>query len=215
MRKESMTVTWLGHSCFKVESGGYTIILDPYADGYVPGLRPLRASANEVLCSHGHGDHNAVQVIDVQPKTPSPFTVTVLETYHDDAQGAKRGPNKIHILDDGTFRVAHMGDLGCGLTAEQTAALHDIDVMMVPVGGFFTIGAKQAKAVVDAVGPRIAVPMHYRGAGFGFDVLAALSDFTDLCADVVYHDSDQLVVTKETPAQTAVLRCGAQASAEG
>ena len=204
---EKMTITWLGHSCFKVESQGYAVILDPYADGYVQGLRPLRASANEVLCSHGHGDHNAMDVIDVQKGGASPFTVTVLDTFHDDVKGAKRGPNKIHILDDGTFRLAHMGDLGCELTEEQKAALAGVDVMLIPVGGFFTIDAKKAKAVVDAVKPRVTVPMHYRSEKFGFDVLAPLSDFTSLCGDVVVYDTNTLTLTKETPAQTAVLQC--------
>ena len=204
---EKMTITWLGHSCFKVESQGYAIILDPYEDGYVQGLGPLRASANEVLCSHGHGDHNAVGVIDVQKGGESPFTVTVLDTFHDNMKGAKRGPNKIHILDDGTFKVAHLGDLGCELTEEQKQALAGLDAMLIPVGGFFTIDAKQAKAVVDAVKPRIVVPMHYRSKKFGFDVLAMLEDYTSLCDDVVVYDTNTLVLTKETPAQTAVLQC--------
>lgn len=201
-----MKVTWLGHSCFKVESGGYAILLDPYADGYVQGLGPLRVAANEVLCSHGHGDHNAVDVVDVRPKSPSPFTVTVLDTYHDDARGAKRGPNRIHILDDGTFRVAHLGDLGCELTEKQKETLMGVDVLLIPVGGFFTIDAKQAKAMADALHPRVTVPMHYRGETFGFDVLAPLSDFTALCDDVVVYDTNTLMLTKETPVQTAILR---------
>lgn len=204
---ENMIITWLGHSCFKVESHGYSIILDPYADGYVQGLKPLRESADEVLCSHAHGDHNAVDVIDVKKKGASPFTVTVLDTYHDDVQGAKRGPNQIHILDDGTFRVAHMGDLGCELTGEQKKALAGVDVMLIPVGGFFTIDAKQAKAIVDAVKPRVTVPMHYRSKTFGFDVLAELSDFTSLCDDVVVYETNTLTLSKDTPPQTAVLTC--------
>ncbi len=204
---KSMTITWLGHSCFKVESGGYAVILDPYADGYVQGLGPLREKANQVLCSHGHGDHNAVQVIDVVPGGPSPFQVTVLDTYHDDVRGAKRGPNKIHILDDGTFRVAHLGDLGCALTDAEAEALRGVDVLLVPVGGFFTIDAKQAKAVADRIGPRVTVPMHYRGESFGFDVLAPLADFTSLCGDVKVYDTNTLTLTKDTPRQTAVLAC--------
>ncbi len=203
---EKMTITWLGHSCFQVESQGYTIILDPYEDGSVRGLGPLRATANEVLCSHGHGDHNAAGVINVEKGGVSPFTVTVLDTYHDDVKGAKRGPNKIHILDDGTFRVAHMGDLGCELTEEQKTALAGVDVMLIPVGGFFTIDAKQAKAVADAVKPRIVVPMHYRSEEFGYEVLAPLNDYTSLCDDVAVYDTNVLTLTKETPVQTAVLR---------
>lgn len=87
-----MKLTWLGHSCFKMESNGYTVILDPYEDDYVPGLAPVRETADAVFCSHEHKDHNARAVVTLkQDQTPSPFTITEIHTWHDEVQGAKRG----------------------------------------------------------------------------------------------------------------------------
>lgn len=203
---ETMNITWLGHSCFRVESRGYTAVLDPYADGSVEGLLPVRETADLVLCSHEHGDHNARDLVTLREGKAPVFRVETISTYHDDQKGAKRGPNTIHILDDGVFRAAHAGDLGCALSGEELEKLKGLDVLMVPVGGYYTIDAAQARALVNAVKPRIVIPMHYRGEGFGFDVLAELEDFTRLCGDVVYYGGSVLELTKDLPAQTAVLK---------
>ena len=203
---ETMNITWLGHSCFRVESRGYTAVLDPYADGSVEGLLPVRETADLVLCSHEHGDHNARDLVTLREGKASVFRVETISTYHDDQKGAKRGPNTIHILDDGVFRAAHAGDLGCALSGEELEKLKGLDVLMVPVGGYYTIDAAQARALVNAVKPRIVIPMHYRGQGFGFDVLAELEDYTRLCGDVVYYGGSVLELTKDLPAQTAVLK---------
>ena len=121
-------------------------------------------------------------------------------------QGAKRGPNIIHILDDGTCRVAHLGDLGCGLTEEQVQILKGVDALLIPVGGFFTIDAKQAKAVVNQIQPVVTIPMHYRSGSFGFEVLGTLDEFTALCDDVAEYEGNSLEITKGMPRQTAVLK---------
>ena len=203
---ETMNITWLGHSCFRVESRGYTAVLAPYADGSVEGLLPVRETADLVLCSHEHGDHNARDLVTLREGKAPVFRVETISTYHDDQKGAKRGPNTIHILDDGVFRAAHAGDLGCALSGEELEKLKGLDVLMVPVGGYYTIDAAQARALVNAVKPRIVIPMHYRGQGFGFDVLAELEDYTRLCGDVVYYGGSVLELTKDLPAQTAVLK---------
>ena len=203
---ETMHITWLGHSCFRVESRGYTAVLDPYADGSVEGLLPVRETADLVLCSHEHGDHNARDLVTLREGKAPVFRVETISTYHDDQKGAKRGPNTIHILDDGVFRAAHAGDLGCALSGEELEKLKGLDVLMVPVGGYYTIDAAQARALVNAVKPRIVIPMHYRGQGFGFDVLAELEDYTRLCGDVVYYGGSVLELTKDLPVQTAVLK---------
>lgn len=202
---EHIKITWLGHSCFKAESQGYTVIFDPYENGYVPGLSLEQQEANLVLCSHEHGDHNARAMVTIKDTVPSPFQIRTISTFHDDRQGALRGSNTIHILDDKVFRIAHAGDLGCSLLPEQKEALKNLDLLMIPVGGYYTIDAAQARKLAEDITPRIVIPMHYRGPQFGFDVLAPLSDYTDLCDDAVYYDSNVLELTKETPGQTAVL----------
>ena len=97
--RNDMKITWIGHACFKIESNGYTLILDPYEDGYVPGLKPLRETADMVLCSHDHGDHNAKDLVEITEGKSCPFTITTIDTFHDEVQGAKRGPDTIHIIE--------------------------------------------------------------------------------------------------------------------
>lgn len=172
-----MKITWLGHSCFKIESNNTSVILDPYQDGKVDGLPALRNSANMVLCSHEHADHNARECITIE-EGDAAFKVTAIDSYHDDKQGTLRGKNIIHIVDDGTFKVAHLGDQGCALSDEQIVALKNVDVLLAPVGGFFTIDANQAKEIVDQVQPKIVIPMHYRSESFGYGVLGTVDNFT-------------------------------------
>lgn len=201
-----MKLTWLGHSCFTIESQGYLIVLDPYQDGSVPGLVPVRVEANQVLCSHGHGDHCGTECVSLRQGAPSPFTVETIDTWHDDKNGAKRGSNTIHILNDGQCRVAHLGDLGCGLTQEQKDRLRGLSALLVPVGGFFTINAAQAKELADELMPTVVIPMHYRGKGFGFPVIGKVDRFTKLCDNVVSYSGSELELTPQTGRQVAVLK---------
>ena len=200
-----MTLTWLGHSCFLAESQGFRLILDPYEPGSVPGYQPISAQADQVLCSHEHRDHHGVDQVTLRQGGVSPFTVETISTWHDDQQGALRGPNTIHILDDGQCRIAHLGDLGCQLTAAQKDQLKGLDALLIPVGGYYTIDASQAQALVQSLPPRIVVPMHYRSDSFGYDVIAPLEDFLALRGDVVRYSSNTLELTPDTPSQTAVL----------
>ena len=163
-----MELIWHGHACFTVRSGEYSVVLDPYTPDMVPGFAPLRLRADQVLCSHGHGDHNYTQAVTLTGKKgDGPFTIHTVASWHDDRQGALRGANTIHVLEAEGLRIAHMGDIGCALDAEQAAQLKKLDALMIPVGGFFTIDAAQAAEMARALGARVIIPMHYRGDGFG------------------------------------------------
>ncbi|MBQ0000341.1 MAG: MBL fold metallo-hydrolase [Clostridiales bacterium] len=204
-----MKITWLGHACFKVEADGYTVVFDPYKDGSVPGLGNVSETANMVLCSHEHGDHSGRECVKITDGT-APFTVTKIETYHDETKGTKRGPNTIHILDDGTCKVAHLGDLGCDLEPAQIELLKDMDAVMIPVGGFFTIDAKQAAALIGEIQPKMAIPMHFRSdknmkKNFGYDVIGTVSEFTRLFEDVKVLDESS-ADTAEAAAKIVVLQ---------
>ena len=111
---EPITVRWLGHACFKVEKGAYSVVLDPYAPGSVPGLPDIRTDANLVLCSHGHSDHGCAEAVTLRPAQDCPFSVTKIETFHDACGGTQRGPNTIHVLEADGVRIAHFGDQGRG-----------------------------------------------------------------------------------------------------
>ena len=202
-----MTIQWLGHSCFKRSSSGHSIVLDPYADGKVPGLRPLRVEANEVFCSHGHDDHGAAELVAIlKPEAPSRFAITKVESAHDNEGGKLRGLNTIHVLEENGIRAAHMGDLGAMLTPGQIAAIGPLDVMMIPVGGHYTVDAAVAKTICDALAPTVVIPMHYRSDAFGFDVIAPLDDFLSLMDHVVDYDGDTVDVTRGMEKQVVVLR---------
>ena len=198
-------ITWHGHSCYSVTADDYTIVLDPFADGSVPGLPNLELHANSVLCSHQHSDHGCTDVVTVTEKENSPFLVSVIDTFHDDAEGSKRGPNKIHVLEAHGMRIVHFGDLGCMLTDEQAALLKQADVLMIPVGGFYTIDAVQAKEIVSALEPKVVIPMHYRSDTFGYDVIGRLEEFTQFYNNIVTYETSTLVLDAETMVQTAVL----------
>ena len=205
--RSDMKIIWIGHACFKIESQGYTLILDPYEDGYVPGLKPLRETADMVLCSHEHGDHNAKDLVEISEGKDCPFTITTIDTFHDEVQGAKRGPDTIHIIDDGTFRIAHLGDLGCELEENQIEMLKGLDGCMIPVGGHFTIDGKQAAELVHLIQPKLVIPMHYRDdkKGFGFDVISTVEDFTE-CMDSITSLLQSTISMDDLPdAQVVVL----------
>lgn len=202
-----MKLRWLGHSCFLVEAEGYSAVFDPYADGSVPGLRPLRVTADAVFCSHDHRDHNARDLVTLTGRG-FPLKVEELASFHDDRRGLLRGRNTIRILSGEGLRIAHLGDLGHMPSRKALEALRGVDALLLPVGGHFTIDAAQAKAVADAVGARVVIPMHYRLGAMGYDVIGTLDAFTDLCGDVRRYDGDTLELSADTPAQTAVLTYG-------
>ena len=178
-----MTITWYGHACFALESSCGSIVFDPYGPGTVPGWTLPALTADKVIYSHGHRDHNYSK--GVAP-TGGAFTGGILQipTFHDDKRGALRGENTITLVEAEGLRVVHMGDVGCPLTPEQIAALGRVDVLMIPVGGHYTVDAAQAWEITQALGPSIVIPMHYRGRGIGYDVIGPVEPFLKLAGNV-------------------------------
>ena len=202
-----MKITWLGHSCFKIESKGFCIVIDPFEDGYVPGFDNIRENADCVLCSHSHNDHCAAQCVNLSTQNcEAIFTVTKINTYHDDQKGALRGENTIHIIDDGEVKIAHFGDLGCMPEQTQLDMLKNLDCILIPIGGFYTIGADTAKQITDIISPNAVIPMHYKSDSFGFDVLAGADSYTSLCDDTVEYNSNSITIDASTKKQTAILK---------
>ena len=179
-----MKLTWYGHSCFLLETAEGSAVFDPYAPGSVPGWLLPPVTADCALCSHQHSDHNWAEGVTLTGRAPK-FHIETLDTWHDEAQGALRGPNTIHVVEAEGHRFAHLGDLGHELSAEQLAALGRIDVLMLPVGGFFTIDAQTADRVARAIGAPVVIPMHYRGADFGYDRIGPVEAFLALRENVV------------------------------
>ncbi len=207
-----MKLTWYGHSCFTIEDGGYRAVLDPFAPGSVPGLPDIHVEADAVFCSHGHSDHNYTAAVKIKQSGGKPFGVTELQTYHDDQKGALRGRNTVRIFDVGGLKAVHLGDLGHFLPDDDIKVLSRADVLMIPVGGHYTIGSADAARLTKAIKPRVVVPMHYHGDGFGFAVLSPLSDFTSKLRgyDIIEYETNTMDIDAGTPPQVAVLRCPAK-----
>ena len=203
-----MKLTWLGHSCFLVETAEGSAVLDPYAPGSVPGLRLPEVTADLVLCSHGHRDHGYREGVKLSGKKPA-FSVSTLDTWHDDKCGALRGPNTVHILEAEGLRLVHLGDLGHMLSEAQIAALGRVDLLLVPVGGHYTIGPETAAELTKAIGAGITVPMHYRGLGFGYDVIGPVEDFLAGQERVLRLESNVLRPEALEPPVIAVPKCPA------
>jgi L-ascorbate metabolism protein UlaG (beta-lactamase superfamily) len=190
-----VTLTWLGQSCFVLgTAAGTRVVIDPIPKGIGHDL-PTGLRADVVTVSHEHPDHNNVAMvsggtrvmrgltadrkgwtkIDQKVKDVSIRTVGV---YHDDKQGTERGLNTVFIFEVAGLRIAHLGDLGHLLDDKQLSAIGSVDVVLVPVGGVFTIDAERATRVIDQLRPRlVVVPMHYRTAVSTVSQLAPIDDF--------------------------------------
>jgi L-ascorbate metabolism protein UlaG (beta-lactamase superfamily) len=179
-----MRIRWFGQSAFLL-TGEQRVFIDPFGDmsgltdrGIVWGYPPIEGvEADLLLVTHDHGDHNAVDVISGEPavvdepgKHESPVGEVVgIASEHDEVAGTGRGANTIFCFTLGGLRVAHLGDFGQrALRPEQRAAMGDVDVLFVPVGGGPTIPAEDAATMVRELGPRLVVPMHYRTDLIGF-----------------------------------------------
>jgi L-ascorbate metabolism protein UlaG (beta-lactamase superfamily) len=190
-------LTWYGQSCFLLESpGGARVVMDPIPGGigYTP---PADLKGDVVTVSHEHGDHNNVALVVGKPKVLRGLTddkkdwvkvkdkvkdvaIRSVGVYHDGQQGKERGLNAVFVFDTGGLRIAHLGDLGHLLTDANLAEIGKVDVVLVPVGGFFTIDAAQAMKVIEQLKPRqIVVPMHYRTDVLTIKQLAPIEPFLE------------------------------------
>ncbi len=198
-----MLITCLGHAKFLLEmEGGMRIVTDPFDASTGYPIAPL--SVDAVLVSHSHHDHSALDTLSSYTtlvNTPGSHTlapdvrVSAVPAFHDDVQGAKRGGTLLFLIEAEGLRIAHLGDLGHLLTQEQLHRLAPVDVLMLPVGGHYTIDAAQARKVCLQLQPRVILPMHYKTACTATWPIAPVEDFTSLM-DTKAETLDLLRVTR-------------------
>ncbi len=192
-----MKIQFLGHSCFKLtESTGTTVITDPYQDvGYE---LPDGLTADAVTVSHDHYDHNNVAAVKTKKiinkegfyELPG-VEITGIKSYHDEQEGKLRGENVIYKFRMDGMDICHLGDLGEDCSAELIEMLLPVNILLIPVGGTYTLDAERAKEYVDRIMPDIVIPMHYKSKYLTIDLDRAqgfLDKFDDENVDVCRKD---------------------------
>lgn len=192
-----MKIEYLGHSCFKLtESTGTSIVCDPYDKSV--GYGALRVDADAVTVSHGHFDHNCVKAVGGKPividsecsRELDGVEINAIKSFHDTSRGKKRGENLIFKYRMDGIDVCHLGDLGENCSAELIDLLLPVNVLLIPVGGNYTIDAEMAKEYVDRIMPDIVIPMHYREKGCKIDI-DKVDDFLDMFDEEQIEDLDE------------------------
>jgi L-ascorbate metabolism protein UlaG (beta-lactamase superfamily) len=183
-----MKIKWYGHAAFLITSDrGVKIILDPYEPGAFGGqlsYGKIEDQADIVLTSHDHADHNDTKSLPGTPqvvkgsgsKTVKGVSIKGISTYHDPSKGSERGANTVFNLQVDGIRVCHLGDLGHVLSEKELSDIGSVDILLIPVGGFFTIDAKEATRVAEQIKPKALIPMHFKTEKCGFPI-APVEDF--------------------------------------
>lgn len=215
-----MKTKWLGHACFLVTSaGGLRIITDPYAVGGGIDYSPIQETADVVLVSHDHSDHNNIEAIQGRPeiikgpgtRTAKGIQFTGISASHDASQGRQRGSNVIFCFTIDDLRLCHLGDLGHALSPAQVTEIGVVDILFVPVGGFYTIDATVANQVCGQLKPRVVIPMHFKTSKCAYPI-AGVEDFLKgkrnvrktTASEIEFHREKLPTVTEIVVLQPAV-----------
>ena len=212
-----MKIKWLGHASFVITSdGGTKVITDPYTVGGGISYSEIQESADIVTVSHNHSDHNNVTAARGNPQivsTPGTKKVNGIEfrgiaSYHDESRGKERGPNIIFCFTIDDVIICHLGDLGHHLDDKQIAEIRTVDVVLIPIGGFYTIDASGAARICDVLKPKVIIPMHYRNSKCSYPI-AGVEDFIRGKAGVKKPNSSEVVLAKDnlpSAAEVIILR---------
>ena len=199
-----MKIQYLGHSSFKLtESTGTSVVCDPYSPEV--GFAMKKVSADAVTVSHNHFDHDNVaavggnpRIIDKEASYDLPgVEINAVKSFHDGSRGKKRGENVIFKFRMDGLDICHLGDLGEACSAELIELILPVDVLLIPVGGNYTIDAETAKEYVDRLMPEIVIPMHYRTKDCRIDI-EKVDEFLDEFDDdsVEISDSSEIELSR-------------------
>jgi len=204
-----LKLQYLGHAAFLMQVGESQFLMDPYDPNC--GYGKLDVDADYITISHEHMDHNyiaaapsAKAIRGLSPDglgweevslTLGGVEIYTMATYHDDAAGKLRGRNAIFIFNTGDLRLVHLGDLGHMLSPEQVEKLLPVDVLLIPVGGHFTVDGSEALEIIDALQPALVIPMHHRTAATRNWPIAPLEDFLKVVGEGIGQEQKNSVVT--------------------
>ncbi len=205
--KGEVTITWLGHSSFLIEEEGkIKVVTDPY-DSSV-GYPISSVKADIVTISHDHYDHKNIGMVEGNPeivkgngsKQTKNIRFDGISSYHDEQEGRKRGTNTIFIWELSGIRFAHMGDFGQDeLTGEQISKLKGVDVLLIPVGGTFTIDGNKAREILSQINPKIAIPMHYKTdvSRINISPVDSFLQGIEVVQNFTAHSTSKVTISKE------------------
>jgi L-ascorbate metabolism protein UlaG (beta-lactamase superfamily) len=193
-----MEIVYLGHSAFKIKGKEATVVTDPY-DKYI-GFLMMKTEAQVVTISHEHKDHNCLERVTGEPfvvRGPGEYEIKGISifgipTYHDGEEGEKRGKNTIYVIEVDGIRICHLGDLGHKLSDAVLEEVNGVDVLLVPVGGVFTIGPKTATSVVGQIQPSIVVPMHYKTPKHNKESFGKVAEVDKFLKEIGFEDAKKL-----------------------
>jgi len=165
----TMDIYYLGLSSFLIKGKNVSVVTDPFDEDMV-GLKYPRIEADIITVSHDHGDHNAVaNILNAKNIFSGPgeyeaggVSFIGLPSYHDNKKGELRGKNTIFVIEIDGLRVGHLGDLGHPLSEKQLGDIGDLDIVMIPVGGVYTIDTDEALEMARSIGAHVTIPMHYK-----------------------------------------------------
>jgi L-ascorbate metabolism protein UlaG (beta-lactamase superfamily) len=208
-----MKIRWLGHACFLIANGnGVRIITDPYAVGGGIQYSPIKESADVVLVSHDHDDHNNVSAVQGKPeviggsgvKAAKGIQFRGIATHHDSSGGKQRGSNTVFCFGLDDIKLCHLGDLGHVLSPEQVDEIGAVDVLFIPVGGVLTIDASAASQVCDQLKPRVVIPMHFKTPDCAYPI-ADVEGFLEGKESVRRTGSNEVELGREKLAATTEI----------
>lgn len=210
-----MKIKWNGHASFVITSAdGTKIITDPYEAGSyggAVGYGKIPDEADIVLVSHDHEDHNHVAGLKGSPQVvkgsgkAKDIEFRGVETFHDESQGRERGSNTIFCFEVDGIKVCHLGDLGHHLSPQQVEGIGEVDLLLIPVGGLFTIDGRVATDVTKKLNPKVVVPMHYKTEKLGFPV-DGVDEFLTNWEKVKRVDGSEIELSKDSlPSETEVI----------
>ncbi len=176
-----MDITYLGHSSFKLKGKTASVVTDPF-DPEMVGIKYPKQEADIVTVSHQHRDHNKTDLVSGARRVITGageyeimgVSIIGIQSYHDNKKGEERGKNTIYVIEMDSLRLCHLGDLGHDLSESTIDAIGRIDVLMVPVGGGFTIGPSEAVSVVQKIEASVTIPMHFQAEGLKSETFAEL-----------------------------------------
>ena len=210
-----MKIRYLGHSAFAIETkDGVKIITDPYRpnsyDGAV-GYKEIDESADIVTVTHFHDDHNAVDTIKNNPEVVDKpgehevkgIKIKGVKTYHDSNQGKERGENTVYVYEIEGKKVCHLGDLGEVISDEKAKEIGEVDILLIPVGGYFTINSEEADKVIEKLNPKIVIPMHFKTEVLGFPI-APVDEFLKNKTNYEQVDSYEVEI-EDLPSERKII----------